>query len=68
MPIINRIAFEGNRKLNDDQLRPELQLRPRAVYTPQLAQADRQRILDRYAKGGRYAATVEPKIKEALGA
>jgi outer membrane protein insertion porin family len=61
-PIVNRIAFEGNRKLSDDQLRPELQLRARAVFTPQLAQADRQRILDRYAKGGRYAATVEPKI------
>ncbi len=61
-PIVNRIAFEGNRKLTDDQLRTELQLRARAVYTPQLAQADRQRILDRYAKGGRFAATVEPKI------
>ena len=61
-PIVNRIAFEGNRKLTDDQLRPELQLRARAVYTPQLAQADRQRVLDRYAKGGRFAATVEAKI------
>jgi outer membrane protein insertion porin family len=61
-PLVNRIAFEGNRKLTDDQLRPELQLRARAVFTPQLAQADRQRILDRYAKGGRFAATVEPKI------
>lgn len=61
-PIVNRIAFEGNRKLTDDQLRPELQLRPRAVYTPQLAQADRQRILDAYARGGRFAATVEPKV------
>jgi len=61
-PIVNRIAFEGNRKLTDDQLRTELQLRARAVYTPQLAQADRQRILDRYAKGGRFAATVEPKL------
>ena len=61
-PIVNRIAFEGNRKLTDDQLRPELQLRARAVYTPQLAQADRQRILDLYAKRGRFAATVEPKI------
>lgn len=61
-PIVNRIAFEGNRKLTDDQLRPELQLRPRAVYTPQLAQADRQRILDAYARGGRFAATVEPKL------
>lgn len=61
-PIVNRIAFEGNHKVNDDTLRAELQLRPRAIYTPQLAQADRQRILDLYAKKGRYAATVEPKI------
>ena len=61
-PIVNRIAFEGNRKLNDDQLRAELQLRPRAVFTPQLAQADRQRLVDRYAKGGRFAATVQPRI------
>ncbi len=35
---------------------------PRAVYTPQLAQSDRQKILDAYAKKGRFGATVEPKI------
>ncbi len=61
-PIINRIAFEGNRKLTDEQLRTAVQLKPRAVFTPQLAQADRQRILNAYAKAGRYAATVDPKI------
>ena len=61
-PIVNRIAFEGNRKLNDDTLRGELQLRPRAVFTPQLAQADRQRLLDLYARRGRFAATVVPKV------
>lgn len=61
-PIVNRIAFEGNHRLNDDQLRAELQLRPRAVFTPSLAQADRQRILDLYARRGRFAARVEPKI------
>ncbi len=61
-PIVNRIAFEGNKKLNDDTLRPELQLRSRAVFTPQLAAADRQRLLDLYAKKGRFAAAVEPKI------
>jgi len=61
-PIVNRIAFEGNKKLNDDTLRPELQLRTRAVFTPALAQADRQRILDLYARRGRFAARVEPKI------
>jgi outer membrane protein insertion porin family len=61
-PIVNRIAFEGNRKLNDEQLRGELQLRARAVFTPQLAQADRQRLLDLYARRGRFAATVVPKV------
>ncbi len=61
-PIVSRIAFEGNHKLNDEQLRGELQLRPRAVFTPQLAQADRQRMLDLYARRGRFGATVTPKV------
>jgi outer membrane protein insertion porin family len=61
-PIVNRLAFEGNHKLSDDVLRPELQLRARSVFTPAMAQADRQRILDLYARRGRFAASVEPKI------
>jgi outer membrane protein insertion porin family len=61
-PVVNRVAFEGNHKLTDDQLRPDMQLRPRAVFTPALAEADRQHILDMYARRGYYAATVEPKI------
>jgi outer membrane protein insertion porin family len=61
-PIVNQIVFEGNHKLTDEVLRPELTLRPRAVFTPALAQADRQKLLDYYAKHGRFAATIEPKI------
>lgn len=61
-PIVNRIALEGNRKVTDEQLRPELQLRSRVVFTPALAAADRQRILDLYARRGRFAARVEPKV------
>jgi outer membrane protein insertion porin family len=61
-PIINRIVFEGNKKLTDEQLRAAIQLRPRAVFTPALAQLDRQKILDEYAKKGRFGARVEPKI------
>src|SRR5271165_2746163 len=64
-PIVNRIAFEGKHKLTDDNLRPELQLRPRAVFTPAIAQSDRQRILDLYARRGYFAARVQPKIIEA---
>ncbi len=61
-PIVNRIAFEGDHKLTDTTLRPLLELRPRAVFTAQLAQSDRQKILDAYAKRGRFGTTVEPKI------
>ncbi len=61
-PLVNQIAFEGNRNVKEDVLRPVLQLRPRAVFTAQMAQADRQRLLDLYAHQGRYAATVEPQI------
>jgi outer membrane protein insertion porin family len=61
-PIVSRIAFEGNRKISDDVLGKELQLRSRSVFTTQAVQADRQRIMDLYARRGRFAATVEPKI------
>ncbi|MDA0703062.1 MAG: outer membrane protein assembly factor BamA [Proteobacteria bacterium] len=61
-PIINRIAFEGNDKLSDDNLSGEIQLRPRVVYTRTKVQTDVKRILEIYRAGGRFAATVEPKV------
>ncbi len=61
-PVINRVAFEGNHKLNDETLNNEIQLKPRSVYTRQKVQADVARILDLYRRNGRFAATVEPKI------
>lgn len=61
-PIINRLAFEGNRKLETDTLTSEVQLRPRVVFTRTKVQADVKRILDLYRRAGRFAATVEPKI------
>jgi len=61
-PIINRIQFEGNRKLNDEALNGEVQLRPRVVFTRAKVQADVKRILDVYRRTGRFAATVEPKV------
>jgi len=61
-PIINRIAFEGNRKLDDKTLNSEVQLRPRVVYTRTKVQNDVKRILDLYRRSGRFAATVDPKV------
>ena len=61
-PIINRLAFEGNKRIKDDALEPEVQLRPRIVYTRSRIQADVQRILQVYRRNGRFAASVEPKV------
>ncbi len=61
-PIINRIAFEGNKKLDDKELTAEIQLRPRVVYTRTRVLSDVRRILDLYRRHGRFGATVEPKI------
>ena len=61
-PIINKLAFEGNQRIDDEALQQEVQLRPRVVYTQARVQADVKRILDVYRRSGRFAATVEPKI------
>src|SRR5262249_54555158 len=59
---INRIAFEGNSKLDDKALNTEIQLRPRVVYTRTRVQNDVKRMLDLYRRRGHFAATVEPKV------
>lgn len=61
-PIINRIAFEGNKRIKEDVLLPEIQLKPRIVYTRTKVQGDVQRIIEVYRRRGRFAATVEPKV------
>ena len=61
-PIINRIAFEGNTRIDDETLEIETQLRPRVVYTRTRVQQDVERLLDLYRSQGRFAATIEPKI------
>jgi outer membrane protein insertion porin family len=63
-PIVNRIAFEGNDRLEDDALTSEITLRPRVVFTRTKVQSDVQRLLELYRRSGRYAATVEPKVIE----
>jgi len=61
-PIVNRIAFEGNDRLDDEALSAEITLRPRVVFTRTKVQNDVQRLLEIYRRSGRYAATVEPKV------
>lgn len=61
-PVVNRIVFEGNHALKDNDIMKELSLRPRAVFSTQTVAADRQKILNLYAARARYGATVTPQI------
>ncbi len=61
-PIVNQVAFEGNKEIEDASMASEVQLKARAVYTRARVQADVQRILDLYRRQGLYAAQVDPKI------
>ena len=63
-PIINRIAYEGNRKLKDSDISAEVPLRARSVYSKAAVEAAVKRILELYRATGRFGATVTPKIIE----
>src|SRR4029079_16918638 len=63
-PVINRVAFEGNSKLKDDQLSNEVQSKPRGTLSRPTVQADVQRIVEIYRRNGRFDARVEAKIIE----
>ena len=61
-PTVNKIAFEGNRRVNDNTLKSIIGLQPRRVFNPDKVDADRAAIVQVYADQGRLAARVTPKI------
>ena len=61
-PTVNRIRFEGNRKLKDDALSKIVQSQSRLVFSPTKAEEDANRIAEAYAQDGRISARVTPKI------
>jgi outer membrane protein insertion porin family len=63
-PVINRVAFEGNRKLKDSQLEPEVQSKPRGTLSRATVQSDVQRLIEVYQRNGRFDVRVDPKTIE----
>ena len=61
-PVVNRIIFEGNKRLKEDKLTKEVRLAARQVFTRSKAAADVGRIVELYKRSGRFAAQVEPKL------
>jgi len=63
-PVIGRIAFEGNKKIKDEQLSAEIQSKPRGTLSRPMVQSDAQRIAEIYRHSGRYDVHVTPEIIE----
>jgi outer membrane protein insertion porin family len=60
--IINRVVFEGNRKVERATLEPELQTKGRGAYNPATIEQDVQRIRQIYQRTGRGLATVNYRV------
>ena len=63
-PVIGRVAFEGNKKVKDEQLAAEVQSKPRGTLSRPMVQSDAQRIAEIYRRSGRYDVRVNPEIIE----
>ncbi|WP_441236454.1 outer membrane protein assembly factor BamA [Bradyrhizobium sp. 930_D9_N1_4] len=63
-PVIGRIAFEGNKKIKDEQLTTEVQSKARGTFSRAMVQSDTLRIAEIYRRSGRYDVRVTPEIIE----
>ncbi|WP_121076993.1 outer membrane protein assembly factor BamA [Sphingomonas trueperi] len=61
-PVINRVVFEGNKRLKQDKIDKEIKLKPRQIFTRTAVRADIARIVELYRRQGRFAARIEPKM------
>ncbi|MGA8612137.1 MAG: outer membrane protein assembly factor BamA [Xanthobacteraceae bacterium] len=62
--VIDRLVFEGNHRMKDEQLQGEIQSKARGALSRAAVQADTQRIVEIYQRNGRFDVTVTPQIIE----
>ena len=61
-PIINRIIFEGNRRIKEEKITREMKIAPRQIFTRSRVRADVARLMELYKRSGHPAASIEPKM------
>ena len=61
-PVVNRIVLEGNKRIKEEKITPEIKLAARQIFTRSKVRADVARIIELYKRQGRFAAVVEPKM------
>jgi outer membrane protein insertion porin family len=64
-PTIGIVAFEGNKKLKDDDLKKEVQSKPGGPLARALVQSDVVHIQDLYRQRGYFDVNIVPKTIEA---
>lgn len=63
-PVVFEVSIEGNDKISDDKILPELIVKPRYVFKKSDTKRDISRILAMYQRNGRYNVKVDVDIKE----
>jgi outer membrane protein insertion porin family len=61
-PVLDRVAFEGNKKVKDKELEAVVQSKPRGALQRATVQADVGRIMEAYRHAGRNDVGVAPQI------
>ena len=61
-PTINRVSFEGNRALKDEDLEKIVKSQVRRVFNPTTVAQDRLALAEAYANSGLLAARISPKF------
>lgn len=62
--VIDRLQFEGNHRMKDEQLQQEIQSKPRGTLSRPMVQADTERLIEIYHRNGRFDVKVTPQIIE----
>ncbi|MDD9723978.1 outer membrane protein assembly factor BamA [Roseovarius sp. SK2] len=61
-PTINRIAFEGNRRIKDPDLQSFIESEPRQVFSPTRVERDVAILTEAYEENGRVSARIQSKV------
>jgi outer membrane protein insertion porin family len=61
-PVLDRVAFEGNKKIQDKELTAVIESKPRGPLQRAVVQADVGRIMEAYRHAGRDEVAVVPQI------
>ena len=61
-PVLDRVAFEGNKKIQDKELTAVVESKPRGTLQRAVVQADVGRIMESYRHAGRDDVSVVPQI------